>query len=310
MSRRSGGILRGAVTLALGLAVAASAQAQDRRAQYRTLKLADGREIVAEVVATEATGLRLRTPQGEMLLSFELLQDMSPADADTYKLQEAWFVYVAAPPAEQDRLLEAFRWVPNTRVARTGEELPGLAAGQAAAAERCKLDFPCLLKETSGAPWMYVVSVSVDEAGAVVANSGLNSGTTKARVEKPGLQADQLWGLVHESLLLEVPPGGPPESAFADPGPSDGPSGPSGPDAAPADARLTALAFAPVPGLPAMKQKNGAGLGAAIAIAVAGTAATVGAAGHTSQSAPELVGFSLVGFYASTVFANHVTIKR
>lgn len=289
---------------------ASAAHAQDRRAQYRSLKLADGREIVAEVLATEATGLRLRTPQGEMLLSFELLQDMSPADADTYKLQEAWFVYVAAPDAHQDRLMEAFRWVPNTRVAKPGEDLPGLASAQAAAAERCKLDFPCLLKETSGAPWMYVVSVSVDASGAVVANSGLNTGPTKARVEKPSLEAEQLWGLVHEALLLEVPTGGPPESAFADPAPTETPED-GGPKVVAADAKkLNALAFAPVPGLPAMKQKNGAGVGAAVAIAVAGTAAWVGAAGHTTQSAPELVGFSVVGFYATTVFANHVTIKR
>lgn len=294
---------------ALLVALSLPAQAQDRRAQYRLLELADGRQITAEVLATEATGLRLRTPQGEMLLTFELLKDMAPADADTFKLQEAWFVYVAAPPDHQAQLLEAFRWVPNTRVAKTGEALPGLDGSIQSAAGKCKTDFPCLLQKTAEADWMYVVSVTVDDDGKVTANTGVNTGPTRVRVEKDALEPQALYELAYESLMLEVPEDGPPESAFSGNtnGNETGP-GPTGPVAS--NDKLLALTFAPVPGLAAAKQNNGSGVGAAVAITAAGTAAWVGAVGHTAQSAPELAGLSLVGFYATTVLANQITLKR
>ncbi len=303
------------LALAVLLAAAAgTAHAQDRRAQYRILKLADGREITAEILATEATGLRLRTPQGEMLLPFELLRDMAVADADQFNLQEAWFVYVAAPPTHQDRLLEAFRWVPTTRVARTGESLPGLAPEVQSAAGKCKLDFPCLLEATKDSDWMFVVSVQVAEDGSIVANSAVNTGpnVTRTRVEKPDATPESLWHLAYEALQLEVPDGEPPESAFAVAAPETPPdrADPVPEVGAIPDDKLVALAFAPVPGLAAARQKNGAGVGTALALTAAGTAAWIGAVGHTAQSAPELVGLGAVGFYATTVFANQVTIRR
>lgn len=295
----------------LGLSL--PAVAQDRRAQYRVLQLADGRELTVEVLATEATGLRLRTPQGEMLLSFELLKDMSPADADAFKLQEAWYVYIAAPEAQRERLVDAYRWVPNTRVQIAGDVVPGLGAPAAAAANRCKGDFPCLLKETAEAPWMWVVAIDVEKDGAVRANSGLNSGPTRTRVEKPGTSEQALWELVHETLQLEVPSDGPPEGGLA--GSAGGTTGPTGPETGPTgpsggNDNLVALSFAPVPGLVAAKQKNGAGVATAVAISTLGTAAFVGAVGHSAQSAPELAGISVVGFYATTVFANQITRKK
>lgn len=301
--------------LALAAVAAAPAHAQDRRAQYRELQLADGRDIVAEIIATEATGLRLRTPQGETMLSFELLRDMSPADADSYKLQEAWYVYVAAPDAHRDRLMEAFRWIPSTRVQLAGDVVPGMGPAAAAAAAKCKQDFPCLLEATKDAPWMHVVSVKVEKEGPLEVVSGLNTGPTRTRITKPDHGPEELWEAVHQALFLEVPDGGPPESAFASTASGeDGGEGPvvlpDGPTQPPADANLIALSFTGVPGLPASKQKNGGGVAAALLVTGLGTAAWVGAVGHTAQSAPELAGLSVVGFYATSVFANQITIKR
>ena len=50
--------------------------------------------------------------------------------------------------------------------------------------------------------------------GAVTANTGVNTGKTRTRVEKPSTAPIQLWELVHEALAIDLPEGGPPESAF------------------------------------------------------------------------------------------------
>ena len=70
------------------------------------------------------------------------------------------------------------------------------------------------------------------------------------------------------------------------------------------------MSYVPVPGLVAARQKNPGGVAMAWAITGVGTAAWVGATGHTAQSTPEWVGLSAIGFYTTSVVANHLTRKR
>lgn len=297
-------------TLALiAAALALPAHAQDRRPQYRILALADGREITAEILSTEAEGLAVRTTQGETLIAFDQLKDMSPVDKSTYELGESWFVFLSAPEPLQPILVEGFGWVDGLNIQWADSEFTrGVSPDAAEAAKACQGDSGCLLDAMSDENWMWVVRVEPQEGGAgLQAFGGINTGSTRTRVSTPGQERQDIWTLVHEVLDLDVPDSGPPKQRDARP---PRPAEPVTSAPRQSDLNMTALTLTPLPGLPAMKQGNGGRAATAWLIAGAGTAAFVGAAGSSAQSAPELAAFGAVGWYASTVFANHVTASR
>jgi len=74
----------------LGLFVAAPAAA----AEYRQLELTDGRVVVAEVVESTGTGLRVRTPQGGVFLRYEQVLALEDVDQAAYDSQAPWRVAV------------------------------------------------------------------------------------------------------------------------------------------------------------------------------------------------------------------------
>ena len=274
--------------------LAPTAHADDRRAQYRHLTLADGRELVAEVISTEAGGLRLKTPQGVIQVTFDLLVDMSPADADAYDLQEAWHVYLAAPVEYQQPVAEAFRWMEDVTVHLAGDTAPGISNPIAEEAAQCRRDLNCLREVLALAPWMWVVTVERKGSG-LVAYAALNHSPTRTLFTTEGLGSEERWFLAHDLLQVEVPQkGGPPKSKTSLP-------------VVTAQERTSSpgLAYVPVPGLGAGKTGKAGKVIANVALTALGTAAWVGAVGHGAQSTPELAGLGAVGYYANVVVWNH-----
>jgi hypothetical protein len=274
--------------------VAGSASADDRRTQYRHLRLADGRELVAEVLSTEGGGLNVKTPQGVILIPFDLLLDMSPADADAYELQESWHVYVAAPIEFQQPVAEAFRWMGGITVHLAGDAAPGMSHQTAERAEQCQRDLNCLREVTADSPWMWVVSVERKGAG-LVAYAALNHSPTRTIFTTDGLGRDERWQLTHDLLQVQVPIKGGPPKVVGDP---------VGMVSRPPNSAGKGLAFVPIPGLAAGRTGKAGNVIASIAMTSIGTAAWVGAVGHGAQSTPEFAGLSAVGYYANVVVWN------
>jgi len=98
----------------LVLALPSVAAAQE--AQYRHFKLSDGREFDAIVESTEATGFKVRVPQGETDVSFAQLFDMAPISKAQYDAQPDWVVYLAAPEERRKGLASAFHAIPHVAV--------------------------------------------------------------------------------------------------------------------------------------------------------------------------------------------------
>ena len=292
----------------LGSSLATPAWAQDaREPQYRILELTDGRTLTAEILGTEATGLALRTPQGDSLVSFELLVDMEPTDAAGYEAQPDWVVYVAVEPSLMDATMAMYEAIPGVSAHPVGAAVHGLSADEAAAALACDGDLQCLVDATSGVGWMWVVTSDTDSEGRPVLKGGATHGRTRTSVPLPDTSRNALWSGVHQAIALSPPSKGPPpavKGSGSTPEPARGLT----------PGRITALSFVPLPGVPAMAQKDWGNAGLAWGIALPSAALfVVGSA--ASQESPDLTnpGFLLTaagGSYLSMIFANQVTGMR
>lgn len=89
------------ISLLLPLALLSDAEADDD--QFRRFVLADGREVAAEVLSTEATGFKVKVPQGQFEISYELLADMQTIDAGQYQRQAPGRCGSPAPRRRQSR---------------------------------------------------------------------------------------------------------------------------------------------------------------------------------------------------------------
>lgn len=255
---------------------------------YRALEIDDGRAFVAEVLATEAGGLRVRTPQGTLALPFDRLRDMKPTDASAWADQPAWSVQVAAPEGVRDDVIAALRGVPRVEVRPVGETGGGLSDEAAARGALCALDVDCLFDAWAGEPWQLVV-VAMPEGDGLRLVGAVSTGAVLHRaVLGP---ADAIAPVVPALLGLEPPASEPATLAKVRPPRAPG----------------RAQAFTPVPGLPALRRGDHAGFLTAVGIAVPTTALWVGAVGRNAQSAPETVALSLAGFYVTTVVVNQLT---
>lgn len=276
---------------------ASVAHAQQGKAQYRHLSLADGRTVTAEVLSTEPTGLRMRTPQGVSLVAFELLLDMVPSEEGAYAAQRPWTVHVAAPPEVRDPLIDALRALPEVDVHPVEEPTEEITPAQAHLASRCALDLECVVRALEDAPWRWVVVALPDTDGGVRLVSAVTTGTTRHRAKPASLTPQDLWSSVHEILHMEVPSGQLPKAVVAPPRPA----GVLEPE------KVVALSFTPLPGFPSLRQGDGVGFAKALGIVAPATALWVGAVGKNAQSLPETAALGAVGFYAATVLANQVT---
>lgn len=270
--------------------------------QFRDLRLADGRQITAEILSTTPKGLELQLPQGPLLLSYELLVDMAPTNQAAYDAQKPWVVYVDVPDVVERDLLELVRAIPNLSVHEAGGSPPGgLTPLAAVTAAQCERKAECIVDAVSGAPWMWVLTAEQDPSGGLTFHSKVStSGDLPHEVSAPGLTRDELWGPLHQALGLGAPTAPAPKATSSK---SNTPKSAGVFD----EKKVIALSFVPVPGMPSLAQKDGAGAALAFGVVVPSTALWVGAVGNSGQSAPEFLGLSVVGYYAVTVLANQVT---
>jgi len=281
--------------IALLLSLVPQASAADK--QYRRVTLTDGRVLVGEVVATEAAGLLLHSPQGELLVSFEVLADMTPIDGAMYEAQGPWVVYLA-PSVFSDALTEHFDEIPGLKLLHVGETGAGITHEQATAAGACDDDLDCIASATSEAQWLWVVGAQQSSAGGPSLVARLNTGDTRLKAEANTTSPPDLWAATHAVLGLN-PPADLPESlarAVSKTGMTE--------------SQIVRSSFVPIPGLPSLKQGDGGGFGLSLAVVVPTTALWVGAVGKNAQSAPELIGLGALGFYATTVLTNQVMGMR
>lgn len=280
---------------------ASTAHAQDRR-QFRRLELTDGRRLTAEILATESTGILLRTPQGKSLISFEILRDMSPTDLATYTAQDTWKVYLDLPAPLEEEALDLLASIEGVRAAKVGQTAFGVTPEMAADARACAGAVGCVADATKSAPWMWVVTAPDGDVSSL--RSTLNTGGSKHTTALESTDRDALWTALHEALGLEPPSGNAPKASRA----GGGGGGGSG---AFSREKVAALSLVPLPGLPSMAMGDGGNAALAWGLALPITGAFAGASAAAASDNPgEMAGMMVGGFYVATVFANQVTGMR
>ncbi|MCP4870824.1 MAG: hypothetical protein GY898_19140 [Proteobacteria bacterium] len=85
------------------LLLPAAASAADESYEVRSIRLTDGRTLVAQVLESTAGGMRLRLPQGLTLVPYADLAEIGVVDASEYDTQAPLRIGIApaTPPAEQ-----------------------------------------------------------------------------------------------------------------------------------------------------------------------------------------------------------------
>lgn len=194
--------------LALSLLLPASAYAQDR--QYRELQLADGRSLRAEVLATEATGLRMRTPQGETLVSFELLVDIRPISEADFDSQPPMRIWVHSPD-HLAAVASVYEAIPNVQVS-TASSAGGLAPGVVVQLDGCGADFGCMAGAVDEDAWMWLVTAlppTDDNDAALILRARATGGPPITREDVDVYAAEPLWEAGHEVIGLRADGGAP-----------------------------------------------------------------------------------------------------
>jgi hypothetical protein len=189
--------------LGLALCLFASASAFGQERQYRALELADGRRLNAEILATEPTGLRMRIPQGETLISFELLVNISPIDSASFDDQPPTRVWVHSPERLEE-VAAVYAALPNT-VVSTRAATNGLSPGLAYSLTECGPDFTCMAEALDGEDWMWLVTVLPppdDSDAALVWRGRASGGPPITRVDQKLATAETFWRDGHAALGL------------------------------------------------------------------------------------------------------------
>lgn len=274
----------------------------------RRTRMQDGREFVGEVLGTEASGLRVRVPPGEMLVSFEELLEVKPIDPTAYASQSAWRVVVVAPDDLRPAVQTLFDAMPGVSAHPVGSPDPGLSPEQSTALAGCAEDLACLRGVLKDQPWQWVVTLRRTDTGVQVASvvstadRALPAQQSVSPVDAPGL-----WTALHSAIGLLAPKSQPP--AVEGLGGRVKPPK-HGPDASAPVA--SGAAFVPIPGWTGFKNGE-AGLGAAglvgtlafTALAGAGGGMVVAPGADGNFDVPQAVGFGLVGYLGATWTVNH-----
>lgn len=289
---------------------ASSASAQER--QYRKLELIDGRTLRAEVLSTEASGLKMRTPQGVTLVSFELLMDMIPIGLAEYEDQPAerlWLVGATDPG-----LRAIYDSIPKLEISTPGASK--LASSlQSEALEACGADVDCAKKAVAGGDWLWLVFVTETEEGFEL--RGGPSGAKQFSAITSTRDPYALWKAGNESLELTAPEDVPKSvlAAFPDGLNTKPPATPTTWTAQ----KVNAASLVPIPGYASLAQGDagrfGLGLGVGLgATAVVGTVAAVSARDKNGDpNIGAVVGVTVGAYWAiSSLVSNalgHATLK-
>ena len=302
-----GSFLSGLGVLMLSLSL--STDSWGSEPQYRQLTLIDGRVYFAEILETVPEGLRLKMPQGETTVRFELLKDMIPTSEQEYLDQREWIVWVDFAPY-QDLLEDMLSDIEGIEVSRAGAHQPGDPQTEEAARQigeiqdGCDGEINCIIDHSKDLSWRWIVTGSTLPSGEIrlFAKTNTDSSSTPNMSEPFQPSDDRIWAELHGLFELvipeeKVPQGGRDRVKL----PWDRAN-----SAEMTEGRVVSLSFAPVPGLPSLLQGDTGGFVTALGIVVPSTALWVRASWETGQSPAEFLGMSLAGFYTVTVLANQV----
>lgn len=283
----------GGHALAVGTLAVGTLAARAEAAEYRRVELADGRTLVAEVVATDAHGLVLALPQGRARVAFVEVLRIAPEDAAVYADQPPLRVAVL-PFAALDGAAPADAEVARRRVAAAFARVPEVVAVEPPAgtpeAERlgaCGLDASCVVAAGAALEADVAVLGALAQPGdaeeLALASVFLAAPRAQRRVSLAGDgdPADVAWAL----LALERP--------------SD----------APTAARAPAwTALAPVPGLPQWIEGDPGRALLAAGIAVPVAAGIVAAAGAATTRPEDLVVVGAIAWWSASALANRALL--
>lgn len=259
--------------------------------QYRHLKLGDGRDFYAQIQQTEAAGFKVLVPQGEMRVSFDNLENMSPATASDYAGQNDWVVYLVAPQERLSGLVASFKAIPHLTVATVDDPSPlGVSGAVASQLAACDTNIDCMADATKGAQrWFWIVSATA-EGTKMSLRARTNHGVS---VRNPVLGSvvdpADLANAIYKTLDLTT------KSTIT--GPSEKPMQ----EILRKRQEVVQRSYVPLPGYPSMKRGDTAGFAMALGTAVPLTAGWVYVVGRNTESAPAMIGLSAVGFYAISV---------
>lgn len=190
--------------------------------EYRRVSIADGRQVVARIEGTTATGLNLAIPQGRLEVRFDQVVSLEEVTAGVYQAQEPWTV-VVVPPLAQDLarapelaelLLVAAQDLPATTVT-TPDRLSRLDQAERAAFAACGSNASCLqgYLDLSGATAVVSAKVAGTDAAPEIVVGAIYRQAPRSRREvglaRPASGADYqgiLRQAVETALHLQARP--------------------------------------------------------------------------------------------------------
>ena len=296
-------------------------------AEYRSITLANGRVVPAEIQGITATAMTLSTPQGIMEVSPSDLKGMDSMSAEEYAAVKPWNVLVLpfstdeSPGTKDDAstaqlyALRVLKSIPAVAPFTIDMLPPSVPENTQRALSLCKTDLQCATRngEAVGADLVIMGDLREHNAeknfsvGAVFVHTPSARARKTMIYEAPLLSNRQaITAALYDVLFLQQPSG----QVVLEPPPitKAPPQGDEKTESAkPTD--LAQLAWTPVPGITALKSGNTAGFATALGAVGAGTAASVYIAGHATYSGPQLVAISTLSTYGLTVLVNHMFLQ-
>ena len=252
--------------------------------QFRQVHTVEGRDFACEILATVETGLEVRTRQGDELIPFESLMDLTPITQEDFLAESPVKIWLQSTQ-DIPQLREVFARIPHTTLA-TEQELGDVRS--------CGIDIACMRQHTSNAAhWQWIVIAHPpqdDTQAALILRSGTSHGNTMPTVTpSPSTDLHDLSEGAQKALGLK-----PVNLGFSRPVPT----------ASKRPLRYTA--FTPIPGYTALrKQKNGAFV-ASLATALVASGGVAYIASHDKPRPARSTGVAIGTFYLVSIASNHL----
>jgi len=296
--------------------------------EYRSITLANGRVVAAEIQGITATSMTLVTPQGVVEISPQDLRTMEPLSEEAYQALPPWKVLVlpfsndestrAKDDANMAQLysLRVLKSIPAVAPLTIEDLPPSVPENTRAALALCGTDLQCATRNGEIVGVDVVVMGDLRQKGTEIdfRLGGVFVNTPSARERDEFSYSSSLiehrrtlTNAQYKVLFLNAPEG---DTISLEPLVTKQQEVPDPMDPKKVVAsNMERLAWAPVPGITALKTGNTAGFASALGAVTLGTAASVYVAGHATYSAPQMVAVSTLSSYGLTVLVNHIFAK-
>lgn len=270
--------------------------------EYRHIVISPGLPIDTELLATEALGFHVRVAQGELVVPFDRVDDMTTIAS---VVPQPWTVVIVQSGSERELVEATLRAIPGVTVVTPAEIADG---GERLKVMSCEASFSCLAVARTPGAWTFFVASDLTE-GAVHLRGMAPFTTTPVDADFALEDAQLAWQGAASSLGLTV--AAPLPEGFVDDFSTLARPLARPVRAAPAttvwnERRISALAFAPIPGLPSAVRHDWAGFAGAWASTAALTTGFVAVTGASATTPGEQIGISSVGAYVSSVVSSQL----